>query len=76
MSSIANIVKGLLEATETVQSIPDKARILNLISQVQQMSAELDSLKEGNKMLREQLAKRKKLASALSREFEDWRFDF
>lgn len=61
MSSIANIVKGFLEATETVQSIPDKARILDLISQVQQMSAELDSLKEENKMLREQLAKRKKM---------------
>lgn len=61
MSSIANIVKGFLDVANAAQSTADKARILDLISQVQQMSAELDSLKEENKMLREQLAKRKKM---------------
>lgn len=61
MSSIANIVKGFLDVANAAQSAADKARILDLISQVQQMSAELDSLKEENKMLMEQLAKRKKM---------------
>ncbi len=61
MPSITNIVKGFLDVANAAQSIADKARILDLISQVQQMSAELDSLKEENKMLREQLAKRKKM---------------
>lgn len=61
MPNIANIVKGFLDVANAAQSTADKARILDLISQVQQMNAELDSLKEENKMLREQLAKRKKM---------------
>ena len=61
MPSIANIVKGFLDVADAARSTADKARVLGLISQVQQMSAELDSLNEENKMLREQLAKRKKM---------------
>lgn len=61
MPNISNIIKGFLDVANAAQSTVDKSRILDLVSQVQQISAELDSLREENKMLREQLAKRKKM---------------
>ena len=61
MPSIVDIGKAFLEVSASIQSVDDKARLLDLMSQMQEMGLEMDRMRDENSNLRKQLASRKKL---------------